>query len=150
MLDPTRVDAYASALLVAAKDEPDGPGHLLEARVREAKFKLDPDERIADGEAERHVLWFVVENLLSRDLALRERIKGQDYIVFPSQCTAELRFPSVAAFGVALGFAGPVRSIYATLIAQLAHYEGFKKTGVLPRCCSVSRGGGRTLHCSPA
>src|SRR6185295_13641660 len=50
-----------------------------------------------------------------------------DYIVFPSQCTAELRFPGVAAFGVAFGFAGPVRSIYATLIAQLAHYEGFKK-----------------------
>jgi hypothetical protein len=33
LLDPTRIDAYASALLVAAKDEPDGPGHLLESRV---------------------------------------------------------------------------------------------------------------------
>jgi small GTP-binding protein len=127
LLDPTRVDAYASALLVAAKDEPDGPGHLLESRVREGKFKLDEAERIADRESERHVLWFVMENLLSRDLALRERIKGEDYIVFPSQCTAELRFPGVAAFGVAFTFAGPVRSIYATLIAQLAHYEGFKK-----------------------
>jgi hypothetical protein len=68
-----------------------------------------------------------MENLLARDLALRERIRGEDYVVFPSQCTAELRFPGVAAFGVAFGFAGPVRSIYATLIAQLAHYEGFKK-----------------------
>jgi small GTP-binding protein len=127
LLDPTRVDAYASALLVAAKDEPDGPGHLLESRVRDGEFKLDKDERIADRESERQVLWYVMENLLSRDLALRERIKGEDYIVFPSQCTAELRFPGVAAFGVAFGFAGPVRSIYATLIAQLAHYEGFKK-----------------------
>ncbi|HYC59429.1 MAG TPA: TIR domain-containing protein [Thermoanaerobaculia bacterium] len=127
LLDPTRVDAYASALLVAAKDEPDGPGHLLESRVREAKFKLDPDERIPDPDSERHVLWFVMENLLYRDLALRERIKGEDYIVFPSQCTAELRFPASAAFGVAFGFAGAVRSIYATLIAQLAHYEGFRK-----------------------
>jgi small GTP-binding protein len=127
LLDPTRVDAYASALLVAAKDEPDGPGHLLESRVREGKFKLDQGERIPDRECERHVLWFVMENLLSRDLALRERIKGEDYVVFPSQCTAELRFPGAAAFGVAFGFAGPVRSIYATLIAQLAHYEGFKK-----------------------
>jgi small GTP-binding protein len=127
LLDPTRVDAYASALLVAAKDEPDGPGHLLESRVREGKFKLDQAERIADRESEAHVLWYVMENLLSRDLALRERIKSEDYIVFPSQCTAELRFPGVAAFGVAFGFAGPVKSIYATLIAQLAHYEGFKK-----------------------
>ena len=127
LLDPTRVDAYASALMVAAKDEPDGPGHLLEARVREAKFKIDKDERLADPEAEKHVLWFVMETLLKRDLALRERIKGEDYFVFPSQCTAELRFPGVAAFGVAFGFAGAVRSIYATLIAQLAHFEGFKK-----------------------
>jgi small GTP-binding protein len=127
LLDPTRVDAYASALLVAAKDEPDGPGHLVESRVRDGEFKLDKDERLADRESERQVLWYVMENLLSRDLALRERIKGEDYIVFPSQCTAELRFPGVAAFGVGFSFAGPVRSIYATLIAQLAHYEGFKK-----------------------
>lgn len=127
LLDPARVDAYASALLVAAKDEPDGPGHLLESRVREGSFKLDKDERIADSESERHLLWYVIENLLSRDLALREAIKGEDYVVFPSQCTAELRFPGEAALGVAFAFSGPVRSIYATLIAQLAHYEGFKK-----------------------
>jgi WD40 repeat protein len=127
LLDPTRVDAYASALLVAAKDEPEGPGSLLEWRVREGKFKLEAEERLSDADSERHLLWHVIESLLARDLALRERIKGEDYIVFPSQCTAELRFPGAAAFGVAFGFAGPVRSVYATLIAQLAHYEGFKK-----------------------
>lgn len=127
LLDPTRVDAYASALLVAAKDEPDGPGHILESRVRDGDFKLDADERLRNRVSERQVLWFVMENLLSRDLALRERIGGNDYLVFPSQCTAELTFPGVATFGVAFGFAGSVRSIYATLIAQLAHYEGFKE-----------------------
>src|SRR5262249_40171320 len=127
LLDPTRVDAYASAVMVAAKDDLDGPGHLLESSVREAKFKMDKDERLTDPVSEKHVLWFVMETLLKRDLALRERIKSEDYFVFPSQCTAELRFPGVAAFGVAFGFAGAVRSIYATLIAQLAHYEGFKK-----------------------
>src|SRR6185436_13429324 len=58
---------------------------------------------------------------------LREKIKGEDYIVFPSQCTAELKFPGVAAFSMAFGFAGAIRRIYATLIAQLAHFEGFKK-----------------------
>ena len=146
LLDPTRVDAYASALLVAAKDEPDGPGHLLESRVRDGEFKLDQEERIADRESERHVLWYVMENLLSRDLALRERIKGEDYVVFPSQCTAELRFPGMAAFGVAFGFAGPVRSIYATLIAQLAHYEGFKKREFFQDAAAYrAEAGGRCL-----
>jgi len=127
LLDPTRLDAYSSALLVAAKDEPDGPGHLLESRVRDGKFALPKDERIPDSESERHVLWYVVEKLLSRDLALRERIKSEDYVVFPSQCTAELRFPGAAAFGVTFGLAGSIRGIYARLIAHLAHYEGFNK-----------------------
>jgi TIR domain len=127
LLDPTRVDSYASALLVAAKDEPDGPGHLLESRVREGDFKLDAEERITHPESERHVLWHVIESLISRDLAIREPIRGKDYLVFPSQCTAELRFPGKMVFGVALAFSGAVKSIYATLIAQLAHYEGFKK-----------------------
>lgn len=125
LLDPTRVDAYASALLVAAKDEPDGPGHLLETRVRVGDFKLEQSERLRDSAAEQHVLWYVVENLLARDLALRETIQGEDYLVFPAQCTSPLAFPGGTAFGVAFGMAGPVRSIYATLIAQLAHYEGF-------------------------
>ena len=53
LLDPTRVDAYASALLVAAKDDPDGPGHLLESRVREGKFKLDKAERKTMRKAHR-------------------------------------------------------------------------------------------------
>jgi small GTP-binding protein len=146
LLDPTRVDAYASALLVAAKDEPDGPGHLLESRVRDGEFKLDQDERIADRDSERHVLWYVMENLLARDLALREQIKSKDYVVFPSQCTAELRFPGAAAFGVAFGFAGPVRSIYATLIAQLAHYEGFKKREFFQDAAAYhAKEGGRCL-----
>jgi len=146
LLDPTRVDAYASALLVAAKDEPDGPGHLLESRVREGQFKLDPDERLADRESEKHVLWYVMENLLSRDLALRERIKAEDYVVFPSQCTAELRFPGAAAFGVAFGFAGAVRSIYATLIAQLAHYEEFKQREFFQDAAAYqAKSGGRCL-----
>lgn len=127
LLDPTRVDAYASALLVAAKDEPDGPGHLLESRVREGRFKLPEGERLGDAGGEKHLLWYVMESLFARDLALRERIKGQDYVVFPSQCTAEMKFPGAGTFGVAFGMAGPVRSIYATLIAQLAHYEAFKK-----------------------
>ncbi len=146
LLDPTRVDAYASAMLVAAKDEPDGPGHLLESRVRNGDFKLPDTERLGDKEAERHLLWFVVESLLSRDLALRERIKGKDYVVFPAQCTRELKFPGKGLFGVAYAFAGPVKSIYATLIAQLAHYEGFSKREFFQDAAAYrAEAGGRCL-----
>jgi GTPase SAR1 family protein len=146
LLDPTRVDAYASALLIAARDEPDGPGHLPETHIRHGIFKLDMAERL-DATAERHLLWFVVENLLARDLALREQIRGEDYLVFPSQCTAELPFPGAAAFGVAYSFAGPVRSIYATLIAQLAHFEGFQSREFFHDAAAycAEQGGGRCL-----
>jgi hypothetical protein len=127
LLDPTRVDAYASAILVAAKDEPDGPGHLEESRVLSGDFKLEARERMGDKAAEKLVLWYVLESLLQRDLALPETISKCNYLVFPAQCTTELRYPDKDSFGVALEFSGPVRSIYATLIAQFAHYEGFSK-----------------------
>jgi len=99
---------------------------LLESRAHNGEFTLAASERI-DSDLERHLLWFVVESLLSRDLALRERIKKKDYLVFPSQCTTGLPFPGGGSFAVAFSIAGPARSIYATLIAQLAHYEGFKR-----------------------
>jgi small GTP-binding protein len=127
LLDPTRVDAYASALLVAAKDEPNGPGHLLESRIRDGNFKLEASERLTAPQHEKHVLWYVMEYLFQRELALREEIAGEDYAVFPSQCTTQLAAPGGAAFGVAIGLSGPVSGIYATLIAQLAHYAGFPK-----------------------
>ena len=127
LLDPTRVDAYSSAILMTAKDEPDGPGHLEVSRVLSGDFNINDDERIGGKAAEKHVLWYVVESLLQHDLALTESIKKSNYLVFPAQCTHELRYPDKDIFGVALGFSGPVRGIYATLIAQLAHYEGFSR-----------------------
>ena len=43
---------------------------------------------------------------------------NEDYAVFPAQCTSELPFPGSASFGVAFALAGPLRSIYATLIDE--------------------------------
>ncbi|MCC4767824.1 TIR domain-containing protein [Methanosarcina sp. DH1] len=117
---------------------------MLESRARSGGFTLDASERI-DANSERYLLWFVVENLLSRDLALRERIKGKDYLVFPSQCTTGLSFPGGGSFAVTFNIAGPVRSIYATLIAQLAHYEGFKRRQFYQDAATYQTEGGQ--HC---
>jgi hypothetical protein len=133
-------------LLVAAKDEPEGPGHLPESRVQSGDFNLPDSERLGDKQAERHLLWFVMESLFSRDLALREKIKGEAYVIFPAQCIRELKFPGKGVFGVAYGFAGPVKSIYATLIAQLAHYEGFGKREFFQDAAAYrAEAGGRCL-----
>ena len=45
----------------AAKDEPDGPGHLLESRIHAGDFKLEQSERLANKDSEKHVLWYVME-----------------------------------------------------------------------------------------
>ena len=127
LLDPTRTDAYASAVLVTARDEPDGPGHLSEARISAGEFDLAESERLASKEDEAHLLWYVMETLFVRDLGLREKINDEDYVVFPAQCTSDMPYPGGTQFGVAYGMSGPVRAIYATLIAQLAHYHGFTK-----------------------
>lgn len=145
LLDTTRVDAYSSALLLTARDEPDGPGHLLESRALAGEFVLDSSERI-DARFEQHLLWFVVENLLFHDLALREQIQGEDYLVFPSQCTAGMPFPGGGSFAVSFNIIGPVRSIYATLIAQLAHYEGFKSRQFFQDAAAYQTEGGQRCY----
>ncbi len=125
LLEPTFVDAYASAVILAARDEPDGLGHLPESDILKGRFPLDPAERLTDGDAERKVLVMVIERFLDREIAFRERIDGVDYLVFPSQYTREAPFPGSSSYGIRYDFAGPLLSIFATLAVRLAHHSGF-------------------------
>ena len=126
LLEPTAVDAYASAITIAARDEPDGLGHLPESDVLEGQFPLEARERLSEPVGERKVLVTVVERFLERDITLRERIDGVDYLVFPSQYTREAPFPGSSSYGLRYDFSGPVESIFATLVVRLAHHTGFK------------------------
>lgn len=121
LLDPGYVDAYASSVVTAAKDEPDGIGHLREADILACQFPMDPAERLPDPAHERLVLVATVEFFVEHEIALRERIDGEDYLVFPSQYTRDAPFPGSQSFGVSYEFAGPVRIIFMTLIVRLAH-----------------------------
>jgi len=121
LLEPAYVDAYASTIVVAAKDEPHGIGHLREADVLSGKFEMDKAERIPDAKAERLVLVATVELFLNHELALRERINDEDYLVFPSQYTRTSPFPGSNSLGVSYEFSGAIRNIFLTLIVRLAH-----------------------------
>ncbi len=125
LLEPTFVDAYASAVILAARDEPDGLGHLPESEVLKGRFPLEPAERLDDGQAERKVLVTVIERFLDREIAFRERIDGVDYLVFPSQYTREAPFPGSSSYGIRYDFAGPLLSVFATLAVRFAHHSGF-------------------------
>lgn len=121
LLEPSFVDAYASAIVIAAKDEPDGIGHLRESDVLQCRFAMERGERLQDPDDERLILVATVERFLKHELALRERIAGEDYLVFPSQYTRDAPFPGSESYGISYDFAGPVRSIFTTLVVRLAH-----------------------------
>jgi hypothetical protein len=48
LLQPELLDAYASALVIAAKDEPDGLGSIAEERALSGQFHVPEEQRIGD------------------------------------------------------------------------------------------------------
>jgi GTPase SAR1 family protein len=124
LLQPELLDAYASALVNAVKDEPEGLGSITEERVRKADFRIPEDERIKDREQEKLLLIAMVEDLLSYELALRE----EPFLIFPSHSTRENPdLPDPEGKAVTFDFEGPALNIYTTLAVRLSHSELFKK-----------------------
>ena len=64
LLQPELLDAYASALVIAAKDEPDGLGSIAEERALSGQFHVPEDERIGDRKQEQLLLHATVEELV--------------------------------------------------------------------------------------
>src|SRR5205807_2117137 len=56
LLQPELLDAYASALINAVKDEPDGLGSVAEVRVLKRNFTMSDDKYIKDKEQEKVLL----------------------------------------------------------------------------------------------
>jgi WD40 repeat protein/GTPase SAR1 family protein len=124
LLQPEVLDAYASALVNAVKDEPDGLGSILEERVRTADFRLPSSERLTDKQQEKLLLIAMIEDLLQRELVLRE----EPFLVFPSQSTRENPYlPDPEKKIIMFSFEGPILNIYATLAVRLASSGMFRK-----------------------
>src|SRR5207245_65066 len=87
LLQPELLDAYASALINAVKDEPDGLGSIAEEKARTGNFAVPRDERLKDKEQEQLLLIAMVEDLLRHEIVLREQADDGPYMVFPSQST---------------------------------------------------------------
>jgi hypothetical protein len=128
LLQPELLDAYASALVNAVRDEPDGLGSMLEEKVRTCDFAMPADERIADKEQEKLLLIAMVEDMLRYEIALREPGDDGAYLVFPSQSTrTNPDLPNPEGKGVIFRFEGPIQNIYATLAVRLSHSGLFVK-----------------------
>ncbi len=128
LLQPELLDAYASALIHAAKDEPDGLGSIAEEDVRAGRFRMPADERLPDRAQENLLLIATVEDLLRHEIALREQADDGPYLVFPSQLTREHPgLPSLEGQSAVFTFEGPLLNVYATLAVRLSHSGLFKK-----------------------
>ncbi len=128
LLQPELLDAYASALVNAVKDEPDGLGSMAEMKVYMGDFPMSKDERLPDKEQEKLLLIAMVEDLLRGELALREPADDGPLLVFPSQSTRENpNLPEPEGKTLIFVFDGPVQNIYATLAVRLSHSGLFTK-----------------------
>ncbi len=123
------VDSYASALVNAVKDEPDGLGSIAEEKARAGNFSVAHDERLKDKAQEKLLLIAMVEDLLRHEIVLWEQADAGPYLVFPSQSTREnpdLLDPEGKT--VIFDFERPVQNIFATLAVPLSHSGVFKKS----------------------
>ncbi|HEV2765649.1 MAG TPA: TIR domain-containing protein, partial [Pyrinomonadaceae bacterium] len=128
LLQPELLDAYASAMVNAAKSEPDGLGCIAEEDALAGRFKMPSDERVADKEQEKLLLIATLEELLRHDIVLKETSESAVDLVFPSQFTRDWPdAPEVPGRAVVFTFDGPVLNIYATLAVRLTHSRLFKK-----------------------
>ncbi|SNY55135.1 hypothetical protein [Paractinoplanes atraurantiacus] len=130
LLRPELLDSYAAALVIAARDQPDGLGNIAEDDALAGRFPLPAEDRLPPAE-ERLLLIAVVEELLRHDLVLREpTVDGVD-LVFPSQLTVDRPdSPEQEAADIIFRFDGAVQSVYATLAVRLGHVPEYRRVGM--------------------
>ncbi len=128
LLQPELLDAYAGAMVNAARDEPDGLGSILETEVVNVGFPVPAADRVRDQLQERLLVLATLEELLLHELVLRERTKEGVQLVFPSAYRRDLPTSEMPkGDGAVFRFEGPVESIYATLIVRLTRSDRFRR-----------------------
>ena len=129
LLQPELLDAYASAMVNAAKEEPDGLGSIAEDVALAGQFYVPKEQKVKDRGHEQLLLHATVEELARYDLALKESAADGRYLVFPSQFNRDYEAaPEPKGKALAVTFEGPVQSLYSTLAVRLGH-SGLFATG---------------------
>jgi GTPase SAR1 family protein/nucleotide-binding universal stress UspA family protein len=128
LLQPELLDGYASAIVNAARDEPDGLGSILESKVINLDFPIPSADRVPVERQERVLVFATLEELIQHELVLRESTEDGVQLVFPSAYRRDL--PASEAprgNGVVFRFEGPIANVYATLIVRLTRSNRFNR-----------------------
>jgi len=122
LLQPELLDAYASAIVNAAKEESDGLGSISEDSILSGQFYIPAEQKIKDRGQEQLLLHATVEELTRHDLAQRESSLNGRFLVFPSQFNRDYEdTPEPRGKALSITFEGPVQSLYATLTVRFGH-----------------------------
>jgi GTPase SAR1 family protein len=128
LLQPELLDAYAGAMVNAARDEPDGLGSILQTSVVNVEFPVPEAERVRDPLQERLLVQATLEVLFQNELVLRELTEDGVQLVFPGAYRRDLPASEMPrGDGVVFGFEGPMQNVYATLIVRLARSDRFRR-----------------------
>lgn len=120
LLQPELLDSYASAIVNAARDEPEGAGCILEEEVLGAAFPI-PDPRVKDEEEERLLLIATIRELLRHEIALREESESGSLLAFPSEFTRDWpKGDEPDGLSMVFRFKGVPLNIYSTLVVRLS------------------------------
>jgi GTPase SAR1 family protein len=143
LLQPELLDAYASAIVNAARDEPDGLGSILESRVIDVNFAVPAVDRVQGDQQERLLVYATLEELIQSELVLREDTEDGIQLVFPSAYRRDL--PTSEApkgDGVVFRFEGPIDNIYSTLIVRLTRSNRFSRIATWQSAARFAAEGG--------
>lgn len=136
LLRPELLDSYASALVDAARAQPDGLGYLAEDRALAGDFPIPAEDRLP-GAAQRLLLIATVEELLRHDVALREATDAGIDLIFPSQLTVDRpEEPGPGTADVVFQFDGAVQTVYAVLAVRLAHVTAYHRDRMWRNACT--------------
>ena len=149
LLQPELLDSYASAMVQAAKEEPDGLGFIREDDALAGRFRLPAEERVSGPAQEKLLLIATIEELLRYEIALKEITDQGVDLVFPSQFTRERPgAPDIPGRQVTFTFDGPLHSVYATLAVRLAHSTLFRRQSMWQNAATYTAivGGSCGIH----
>lgn len=152
LLVPEKLEEYADALVREVRTKEDELGSIAEAEVLAGQFALPQNVRLKNRDEEKTLLFALVQDLLSYEIALRtETPAGGSYLVFPSEV---MRQPLVMNDSqgklnktIVFTFEGPIINIYATLAVRLVHSGFFVKPELWQNCMIFSAPAGGICRC---
>lgn len=152
LLQPELFDTYASALLDAARDDPEGFGCIDVDSARQGKFPLlEESDRVKDRVLERMLFDSIEHDFLSNKIAFygitfREREDGPEQqisLIFPSQSSrVNADLPDSRQKYYTFHFYREVTSLYWRLVAHLSSNNLFAKQGLWRNAVTYTSGSG--------